>query len=131
MVMQCLGVETARIVSMGGLINPMSIGPTWLVSKCMRFSKEEFMVEEVKAVLDTLPAWRADNEDCLLYNCSLETTTWEQALPVATVANLLTSAINLCPTALSPALWDLASCSLVSWAANSGTQDWDSRRGAE
>ena len=48
----------------------------------MRFSKEEFMVEEVKAVLDTLPAWRADNEDCLLYNYSLETTTWEQALPV-------------------------------------------------
>merc|ERR1712013_957719 len=83
-----------------------------------RFSKEEFMVEEVKAVLDTLPAWRADNEDCLLYNCSLETTTWEQALPVATVANLLTSAINFCPTALSPALWDLASCSLVSWAAS-------------
>jgi len=118
MVMQCLGVETARIVSMGGFINPLAIGPTWLVSHCIEFSKEEFMAEEVRAVLDTLPAWRADNEDGLLFNCSLEATTWEQALPVATVAKLLTSAVNFCPSALSPALWDLASCSLVSWAAS-------------
>ena len=118
MVMQCLGVETARIVSMGGFINPLAIGPTWLVSHCIEFSKEEFMAEEVRAVLDTLPAWRADNEDGLLFNCSLEATTWEQALPVATVAKLLTSAVNFCPSALSPALWDLASCSLVSWVAS-------------
>ena len=118
MVMQCLGVETARIVSMGGFINPLAIGPTWLVCHCIQFSKEEFMAEEVRAVLDTLPAWRADNEDSLLYNCSLEAITWEEALPVATVAKLLTSAINFCPSALSPALWDLASCSLVSWAAS-------------
>ena len=118
MVMQCLGVETARIVSMGGFINPMAIGSTWLVCRCIEFSKEEFMVEEVRAVLETLPAWRADNEDGLLYNCSLVGTSWEQALPVATVAKLLTSAINFCPSAISPALWDLASCSLVSWAAS-------------
>jgi hypothetical protein len=121
MVAQTLGVEAARLVSLGGPGHPAAAPSAWLVARCLRLAspaQAQDLQPEVAAVLGTLPAWRATQEDHLLYSRHLAGVGWPEASVVATVADLLASAVACCPGALTPALWDLASCSLVSWAAS-------------
>ena len=121
MVAQTLTVEAARVVSLGGLASPLAAGPAWLVARCLTLTpagERAGVVEEVAALLATLPSWRAVQEDALLYSRALGGVSWAEARAVATAATLLATAVTYCPAALSPALWDLASCSLVSWAAS-------------
>ena len=118
---QTLGVESARIVSLGGLTSPQAPPLAWLVGRSLALASpaQVGQVEgEVRAVLDTLLAWRAEGGDRLLYSRDLSSAAWSELAVVSTVASLLATAVTRCPAALSQDLWDLASCSLVSWAAS-------------
>ena len=122
MISQTLTVEAARLISLGGLGGfSQSPGLVWMVSRCLKLATVAQVSEltlEVSSVLDCLPAWRAEHEARLLYSRDLSTAAWDDVSTVTAVSSLLAVAVDRSPAALSPALWDLASCSLVSWAAS-------------
>jgi len=121
MVTQTASVESGRMLSLGGLISPGSEPLLWLVSKCVDLasaSQLDTIREELGAVLETLLVFRADSEERLLYSRDISQITWAEANTVACVANFLASVVVRCPDILSAELWDLASCSLVSWCSS-------------
>jgi len=121
MVTQTASVESGRMLSLGGLISPGSQPLLWLVTRCVALASNnqlDTIREELTAVLSTLLVFRADNEESLLYSKDISDITWTEANTVACVANFLACVVIRCPDILSAELWDLASCSLVSWCSS-------------
>eukprot|EP00092_Neocalanus_flemingeri_P024263 GFUD01026312.1.p1 GENE.GFUD01026312.1~~GFUD01026312.1.p1 ORF type:complete len:1657 (-),score=379.47 GFUD01026312.1:31-5001(-) len=121
MVTQTATVESGRMMSLGGLISAGSEPLLWLVTRCVVLasnSQLDTLKDEVAAVLDTLLVFRADSEERLLYSRNICDISWAEANTVACVANFLACVVTRCPDVLSAELWDLASCSLVSWCSS-------------
>jgi len=121
MVTQTASVESGRMLSLGGLISPGNQPLLWLVTRCVDLASDsqlDTIKEELAAVLDTLLVFRADSEERLLYSRDISDVTWAEANTVACVAHFLANVIIRCPDILSAELWDLASCSLVSWSSS-------------
>jgi len=121
MLSQIASVESGRMLSLGGLCNPGTESLVWLIAECLSLASDSQVAtlsEEVVAVLDTLLVFRADSEERLLYSRDISEITWSEANTVACIANLLSTVIARSPDILSTDLWDLASCSLVSWCSS-------------
>ena len=115
-----LCTEVARLVSLGGL-GQATAPLAWLVGHCLALAspaQARDSEQELASALASLPAWRQGQEEELLYSRDLASASWQECAAVAAVAHLLAKVVERCPAALSPELWDLASCSLVSWAAS-------------
>ena len=77
-----LGLELGRLLSLGGLTDVETAFPrVWLITQCIQLTKVNCVGwhvsrslecrEEVAALLDLIPLWRADREEHLLYNTDL------------------------------------------------------------
>ena len=115
-------VEAGRLAARGGLAGPGAPARLWLISRCLSLGEEEaegaLSGGQLESLLAGLLAYRAEYEDQLLYCTDLAGAEWEQAGRVAALADCLAVVVWRLPAQLSPELWDLACCSLVSWTAS-------------
>ena len=112
---------TASLVSLGDTWSMTSDSLLWLLAQCLSLTpggQMEAVTEHLTSVMIIIQAATADTKDQLLYNRSLAGISWGEAARVASLARFLAVTISSVPCVMTPELWDLACCSLVSWASS-------------
>ena len=112
---------TASLISVEDGWSTTSDSLLWLLAECVALTPRgrlESITEHLASVMILIQAATADTKEQLLYNRSLAGVRWEEAARVASLARFLAVTISKTPEVLPPELWDLACCSLVSWASS-------------
>ena len=122
LVTSTMELVTASLVSLGAdSWDLTSDSLLWLLGHCLALTPASLLeaaTDQLTSVLILVQAATADTQQQLLYNRSLAEVTWAEAARVASLARFLSVVIRRAPGLVTPQLWDLACCSLVSWTAS-------------
>jgi len=119
----CLAI--GKFISIQGLKTDEGTCLLWFIVQCLDLMRpgigrlhisgvSEFS-SEIQTLLEVIPQWKAENEDELLYNTDVSCESWSRVVRVCTVCNLLNLLVGKYTDLIDSELWDLITCSLVSW----------------
>jgi len=122
-----LSLAVAKLVSLEGLQTEEGTCLMWFSTQCLSLVRPGSRLHisgvsefsgEIQTLLEMIPSWRAENEDQLLYNTDLSEHSWSDVNKVCVVMNLLNLVVTKYSELINSQVWDLITCSLVSWVGS-------------